>query len=120
MKLTGVELRRVSMPLTGPFRPSFGTETVRDVLLVRAVLDGEAEGWGECVSGLDPLYSSEYVDASVDVLKRFLLPRLFAAPHVDGAAVGPLLAPFKGHWMSKAAIETAVLDAELRATGRSL
>ena len=55
----------------------------------------------------------------MDVLKRFFLPKLFAAPHVDGSLVGPLLEPFKGHWMSKAAIETAVLDAELRASGRS-
>jgi O-succinylbenzoate synthase len=124
MKLTGVELRRISMPLVAPFRTSFGVETTRDILLLRAVLDGpglneRAEGWGECVAMSDPLYSSEYVDASVDVLKRFLLPRLFAAGHVDGAAVGPLLEPVKGHWMSKAVIETAVLDAELRGTGRS-
>jgi o-succinylbenzoate synthase len=122
MKLTGVELRRISMPLVAPFRTSFGTETTRDILLLRAVLDdssGEAEGWGECVTMADPLYSSEYVDGAVDVLKRFFLPKLFAAPHVDGSLVGPLLEPFKGHWMSKAAIETAVLDAELRASGRS-
>lgn len=124
MKLTGVELRRISMPLVAPFRTSFGVESTRDILLLRAVLngtglDGEAEGWGECVAMSDPLYSSEYVDASVDVLKRFMLPRLFAAAHLDGAAVGHVLEPIKGHWMSKAVIETAVLDAELRATGRS-
>jgi o-succinylbenzoate synthase len=119
MKLTGVELRRISMPLVAPFRTSFGVETTRDILLLRAVLDGQCEGWGECVAMSDPLYSSEYVDASVDVLRRFMLPKLFAAGHVDGTAVGPLLEPFKGHWMSKAVIETAVLDAELRATGRS-
>jgi o-succinylbenzoate synthase len=119
MRLTGVELRRISLPLVAPFRTSFGVQTMRDVLLLRAVLDGQAEGWGECVAMSDPLYSSEYVDASVDVLKRFMLPKLFAADHVDGPAVGPLLEPFKGHWMSKAAIETAVLDAELRTTGRS-
>src|SRR5215469_14479942 len=119
MKLTGVELRRISMPVVAPFRTSFGVETTRDILLLRAVLDGAAEGWGECVAMSDPLYSSEYVDATVDVLKRFFLPKLFAAGHVDGSLVGHILEPFKGHWMSKAAIETAVLDAELRASGRS-
>ena len=55
MKLTGVELRRISMPLVAPFRTSFGTETTRDILLVH-VLTGAAEGWGECVAMSDPLY----------------------------------------------------------------
>jgi O-succinylbenzoate synthase len=97
-------------------------ESTRDILLLRAVLagaSGESEGWGECVALSDPLYSPEYVDASVDVLRRFMLPRLFSLERIDGAAVGPALEPFKGHWMSKAVIETAVLDAELRAAGRS-
>ena len=73
MKLQGVELRRVAMPLVSPFRTSFGTQTARDILLLRAVTTsdrGDAEGWGECVAMSDPLYSSEYVDATADVLRR--------------------------------------------------
>ncbi|HEV7962915.1 MAG TPA: o-succinylbenzoate synthase [Actinoplanes sp.] len=119
MKLTGVELRRIRMPLVAPFRTSFGTETERDVLLVRAVTDA-AEGWGECVAMSDPLYSCEYVDAAADVLRRYLVPALLASPRLDAAAVAPLLHRFKGHRMAKAALETAVLDAELRGSGRTL
>lgn len=118
MRLTGVELRRIAMPLVAPFRTSFGTETDRDILLVRVVTD-DAEGWGECVAMASPLYSSEYVDAAADVLRRFLVPALAAAGPVEAHAVAPALAPFKGHRMAKAALETAVLDAELRAQGRS-
>jgi O-succinylbenzoate synthase len=118
MRLTRVELRRIAMPLVAPFRTSFGTETDRDVLLVRAVTDG-AEGWGECVAMAHPLYSSEYVDGVGDVLRRFLVPALLASPHLDAARVAPLLHRFKGHRMAKAALETAVLDAELRGSGRS-
>lgn len=118
MKLTGVELRRITMPLVSPFRTSFGTQTSRDILLVRVVTD-QAEGWGECVAMSDPLYSSEYVDAAADVLRRFLVPALFDAAHLDAHAVATLLAPFKGHRMAKAALEMGVLDAELRAEGRS-
>lgn len=118
MKITGVELRRVAMPLVAPFRTSFGTETNRDILLVRAVTD-EAEGWGECVAMSNPLYSSEYADAAQDVLRRFLVPALMAAPLPGAHAVADVLAPFKGHRMAKAALEMAVLDAELRAEGRS-
>ncbi|TIC80504.1 o-succinylbenzoate synthase [Nocardioides sp. GY 10113] len=110
------------MPLVSPFRTSFGTQTARDILLLRAVT-ADGEGWGECVAMSDPLYSSEYVDATADVLRRFLLPAL-----TDGAedlrrhganAVAALLRKFKGHRMAKAALEMAVLDAELRAEGRS-
>lgn len=119
MKLTGIELRRISMPLVAPFRTSFGTQTGRDVLLVRAVTD-DAEGWGECVAMSDPLYSPEYVDAAQDVLRRFLIPALAAAPHLDATRVASILAPFKGHRMAKCALELAVLDAELRAEGRPL
>jgi O-succinylbenzoate synthase len=119
MKLTGIELRRISIPLVAPFRTSFGVETGRDVLLLRVVTDA-AEGWGECVAMSDPLYSPEYVDAAEDVLRRFLIPALFAAPHVDAARVAAVLAPVKGHRMAKCALELAVLDAELRAEGRPL
>jgi o-succinylbenzoate synthase len=118
VKLTGVELRHVSMPLVAPFRTSFGTQTTRDVLLLRVVTD-ESEGWGECVAMTDPLYSSEYVDGAADVLRRFLVPALAAAGPIDAHAVARVLTPYRGHRMAKAALETAVLDAELRAEGRS-
>ena len=119
MKLTGVELRHVRMPLVAPFRTSFGTTTWREVLLLRVVA-GDAEGWGECVAMSDPLYSSEYADAAADVLSRFLIPALAAHEHLDAGSVGPALERFKGHRMAKAALEMGVLDAELRAEGRSL
>jgi O-succinylbenzoate synthase len=119
MKLTGVELRFIEMPLVSPFRTSFGVETTREILLLRAVTD-EAEGWGECVAMADPLYSSEYAHAAADVLTRFLIPAVAAQPGLTGTMVGPALAKFKGHRMAKAALETAVLDAELRAEGRSM
>jgi O-succinylbenzoate synthase len=119
MKLTGVELRRIEMPLVAPFRTSFGTETTRDILLIRAVT-ANAEGWGECVAMADPLYSEEYVSAAADVLTRFLVPAVAALSTVDATAVAPALAKFKGHRMAKAALETAILDAELREQNRSL
>jgi O-succinylbenzoate synthase len=119
MKLTAVELRRISLPLVAPFRTSFGTEVTKDAMLVR-VLTPDGEGWGECVAMDAPLYSSEYVDAAQDVTRRFLLPRLFAADDLTAGRVAPLLAPVKGHPMAKAAVEMAVLDAELRLAGRSL
>ncbi|MBO2457611.1 o-succinylbenzoate synthase [Actinomadura violacea] len=118
MKITGIELRRIAMPLVSPFRTSFGVETDRDVLLVRVVTP-DAEGWAECSAMSEPRYSAEYVDGAAEVMRRFLIPAL-PKKDVDAQAVGRALEPFTGHRMAKAALETAVLDARLRASGESL
>ena len=128
MKITGVELRVVRMPLKSPFTTSFGTELDRVALLlaVHATVRApggelvESIGWGECVAMEEPLYSSEYLDGAIDVTRKFLLPRLFAAGDtVTSERVASLLGAVVGHRMAKAAVEMAVLDAELRARGVS-
>jgi O-succinylbenzoate synthase len=119
MKLRGVELRRIRLPLVTPFRTSFGTEHARDILLVKVTSD-EAEGWGECVAGAEPLYSCEYTDGAHQVIREHLLPRLLGVPDLAAHRVGPALAAVKGHPMAKGALEMAVLDAELRARGVAL
>jgi O-succinylbenzoate synthase len=115
LNIDAVELRRVVLPLISPFRTSFGTQTQRDVLLVRVIADA-AEGWAECVAIAAPLYSSEYTDAAHRVITDHLLPRLLAADRLSADLVAPLLRPVRGHQMAKAAPETAVLDAQLKAT----
>jgi len=119
MKLEAVELRRVHLPLVTPFRTSFGTQHERDVLLVRACTT-DADGWGECVAMEEPLYSSEYVDGAYATIRTHLLPRLFGTDDLQADGIAPALAAIKGHPMAKAALEAAVLDAELRSTGTRL
>ncbi|MFF0577187.1 o-succinylbenzoate synthase [Streptosporangium saharense] len=118
MKLTGVELRKVALPLVTPFRTSLGTQTVRDALLVRVVTD-EGEGWAECVAEDEPTYCPEYLEGAADVIRRFLLPVLFPLD-LDPAVVAPAFEHVRAHQMAKSAVETAVLDAWLRARGLSL
>ena len=119
MKIEAVELRRISIPMISPFRVSFGVEHQRDILLVH-VVGTETEGWGECVAMSRPLYSAEYTDGAEDVMRRHLLPRLFEAGDVTADQVAEILRPLHGHPMAKAALEMAILDAELRAAGVSL
>ena len=116
MRIQAVELVRARMPLVAPFRTSFGTEHVREVLLVQ-VHASEAVGWGECVAMAVPRYSSEHLDGAQHVLQKFLVPALLSEGWVTAAAVQDRLAEFKGHRMAKAALEMAVLDAELRTQG---
>ena len=68
-----------------------------------------------------PVYSEEYTDGAAHVLEHVLVPALLAAGRrLRAEDVGLRLAGFKGHRMAKAAIESAVLDAQLRAADRSL
>ena len=117
-KLRSVELRRIRLSLVAPFETSFGVQRERDILLLKAITS-DGGGWGECVAGEEPTYSSEYVDGCQHVLIHHLLPRLLDQPHLDAEDVGRVLRPVHGHHMAKAAIEMAILDAQLRARGES-
>jgi O-succinylbenzoate synthase len=117
-----VELREIRLPLVSPFQTSFGVQTSRRILLVRAEVDRDGvvtTGWGECVAGDEPTYSSEYVDGAALVMTNVLVPRLHAVDDLAAADVAGVLGPVRGHPMAKAALEMAVLDAELRADGGS-
>jgi O-succinylbenzoate synthase len=169
-RVQAIELHRLEVPLVRPFETSFGRETAREVLLVRVRTD-RGDGWGECVAGRDPFYSSEYVGGAASVIEHYHAPALLGHPahhavddghvsgvliedpahsagiwvddreqHVEGApgaapaggatasiasvplaaSVAPALSFVAGHRMAKGALEAAVLDAELRAQGRSM
>lgn len=113
-----VELVRLRMPLVRPFTTSFGRQTTRDVLLVRLLAE-EAEGWGECTAPDAPIYSAEYTDGAAAVLRDHLLPRVLTGGRLSTAGAAERLGGVRGHHMARAAVELAVLDAELRAAGRS-
>lgn len=117
--LEGVELRVLQIPLVSPFTTSFGTEHVREVIVVRA-LTSDGEGWGEIVTGAAPLYSSEYTQGAWDVALRWMIPALLERHTLEPEDVATVLRPFVGHRMAKAGLELAVLDAALRAESRPL
>lgn len=127
MRLTDVQLRTIDLPLVSPFSTSFGTQHEKTALLVRVTASVttstgpvEVTGWGECVAMDEPVYSSEFVAGAIEVLRRFLVPRLVAAgDRLTPERVLGLLGGVVGHPMAKAALEMAVLDAALLARGLS-
>ena len=108
--IRSVELLRVRLPLTQPFRTASGTTAVKEALLVRVVTP-DSVGWGECAAQLTASYMPETIDTARVALRDELVPRLFA---------GSGLTAVRGHHAAKAALTGAVLDAQLRAEGRSL
>jgi O-succinylbenzoate synthase len=119
VKVLAVDLVRVRLPFVEATVTSYGVETHREVALVR-IVTAESEGWGEDVALPRPHYVAEYADASLDVLRHDLVPRLVEVADLTSADVREILAPVRGWNMAKAALCDAVLDAELRAAGRSL
>ncbi len=124
--LDAVELVRIRLPLVTPFTTSFGRQTERDALLVHVRGEG-ADGWGECVTPAAPVYSEEFTDGAALVLRDHLVPRLGASrpgePSDDAITAADVAVRLRGHRgqrMAKAALETAVLDAQLRTAGTSL
>lgn len=125
MQVEAIEVRTLERTLAEGLESSRGAEHRRPVVLVRAACD-LGEGWGECVALAAPTYSEEHAGGAVSVLRDHLAPLVLAAPAVEGpptaavpAALGAMAA-IRGHAMAKAAVEMAVLDAALRAEGRSL
>lgn len=108
--LVSVEVIRVRVPLVRPLRSAHGTESVRDLVLVRVTLADGTEGWGECSALARPTYTGEYTAGAWAVLADELAPAVLAGREPDVV----------GHPMASAALATARLDAGLRRRGRRL
>lgn len=119
MKLEAVELIRMNVPLKSAFRTSFSSVNLHQVVWAHVVTD-VGEGWAECGANERPDYSSEFHNGAATVIKEFILPDLFALDqNLTAEKVAPTLEWLKGHRMAKAVIETALLDAQLRASNTS-
>jgi o-succinylbenzoate synthase len=117
-RVRSIELRLVAMPLVRPFRTSFGVCTEKVCILARVETD-DAAGWGECVADVRPEYSEEWNDGAWIVLRDLLGPALMAED-TDSEHVEAAFSFVRGHPMAKATLVNALIDAELRAEGRSL
>ena len=105
------------MPLRTPHRTSYGTTSVRRVVLVGLEQAGRTS-WGECPTFDEPTYTDEYSDAAFEVLQRFLLPPLTSADLTQPVAnTMALLGHVRGHRMAKAAVEAALVGAILVDSG---
>jgi O-succinylbenzoate synthase len=108
--VTSVHLHRVRLALREPLWSAHGVESHRDATLVRVERSDGVSGWGECAALSRPTYTAEYADSAYRLLRDRLAPALVAG--------APLTVV--GHPMARLALDGAVIDASLRAAGRSL
>jgi len=119
MRIDGITLREVHMPLVRPFQTSFGITRNRRILLVEIRSEG-LTGWGECTAGERPHFSSESTDTAWQVIVDELGPMLAAARPDHGGSCPKLFDIVRGHPMAKAALENAIWDIEAQREGLSL
>jgi O-succinylbenzoate synthase len=113
MKTEAITLREIQMPLVHFFETSFSRLYHRRIVLVTAHCEG-VDGWGECVTGEDPYYSSEWIESTWPTLKSYLAPSVIGKTISAGRDSASLMARVRGHRMAKASIENALWDAEAR------
>ncbi|HYT20231.1 MAG TPA: enolase C-terminal domain-like protein, partial [Candidatus Polarisedimenticolia bacterium] len=119
MKIDAITLREIHVRLRSSFETSFGKIWERRILLVEACSDG-LSGWGEVTAGEGPFYNPETTDTSWSIFCGFVAP-LAMAKNIEGPGDLPaLLAPIRGHEMTKAALENALWDIESQRRGAPL
>lgn len=113
MRIQKITLREIHLQLLSPFQTSFGTTRLRRIPLVEVQTGQGIAGWGESTAGEDPYYSYETIETSWHILRDFLWP-MIKGREIHAAELFDLFAPVRGHNMAKAALESAVWDAEAR------
>lgn len=124
LRVVEAEVWTVELPFRRPVATAAGTHSRRPLVLVRlecAGADGTVNGWGECAALADTTYDAEDTDSAAHTLVDHLLPGLLAGGPLPGpAAMDPQGVDRRMTPLAMAAMEQAVADAHLRATGRSL
>lgn len=118
MLVERLEIRLLDLPLVEPFIASHGTTTSRQIVVVRIETD-RGHGWGECSALPEPTYTEEFAAGAFMVLEDELAPRL-VGHSLAPEQVRSRLSVVGGNPMAKAALEMALLDAELRYRNISL
>lgn len=119
IKIDGVEIRLVRLPLVEPFETSFGKIDSRLIFLLCLKANG-MKGWGEVVASEEPRYSYETVRTAFHVIREFFGPAVLAEPIRNLDDLAKRLAPFRGHNMAKAGLELAFMDLLARTKQQSL
>jgi L-alanine-DL-glutamate epimerase-like enolase superfamily enzyme len=108
MKITGVEILGISLPLKKPFVIAYEFWEAMPSILVRLETDEGLEGWGEAVP--DPLVSGETYASCLAMLRDDLAPHVLGLDPTDVAGLHAALGFVRGAPAAKAALDIACHD----------
>ena len=116
-----IELFVVDLPMTEPFRISFGTVSSRRLVIVKLTDADGCEGWGEAATLDLPIYKADFPETVIAVIERAVWPAIqahgaFASPE----AFDEHLSFIRGHYFAKAALSMAVYDIAAQKAGKNI
>ncbi len=106
ISLRQIELIRVDLPQKATFVSGIGVRKSKETLLIKWVDAEGVVGYGECSCRPDPYYSDEFLDASMILVQKFILPHL--KPSQTYQEVLDIMQRIRGWNFTKAAIEAAM------------
>lgn len=119
MRIDGLSVFHVAMPLIDPWKTSFGEMTSVDSVLVR-LTSGGVSGWGEAAPYSMPQFCPEWAAGCFRLISNIFRPMLLGQDLASGEDLQARLRPFKGNQFAKAAIDLAWWDLATRSQGRPL
>lgn len=115
--ITGVEIRRIDLPLREPFVIAYARWEAMPSVIVRLRTDDGLEGWGEAVP--DEIVTAEHATGAAAILEHVLAPVLLGRDPFDLAAINhDLDAVLSGNESARCAIDLALHDLVGKAVGR--
>jgi O-succinylbenzoate synthase len=119
LKIDSIEVYLARMPLIAPWRAGHGDEPAIESIFVK-MSSGGLEGWGESSPLATPTYSPEWSRGVFLTVSACLAPKLLGRDLRSGKELQELLAPVKGNFFAKAALDQAWWDLHARSRNEPL
>ncbi|MFE8703302.1 o-succinylbenzoate synthase [Cytobacillus sp. FJAT-54145] len=120
MKIKGIKLYIISMPLKLPFSTHLETVSDRESIIVEVTDVDGVKGYGEVVAFSSPWYTEETVQTCYHMIRDFFIPLLQKSEIHHPSDANALFNKLKGNHMAKAGLETALWDLYAKGEGMSL
>ncbi len=108
ISLQTIEILHIEVPQKEVFQSAIAMRKAREAMVVRIMDTDGHVGYGESSARPDPYYSSEFVDASMTLIEKFILPHL--EPQIQVGEFLQWLKKIRGWPFTVAGFENAIHD----------
>jgi o-succinylbenzoate synthase len=109
LKIDGIELRELRLPLVAPFETSGWTEEEKRCIIIE-MTSGNQTGFGECAVTAGPWYGPETIASAWHVMQEYFVPAVLGKVFSSPSQLVDSLSFVRGNNMAKAGFEMAFYD----------